>query len=363
LNYEIKPHGENDENCPYCNAQKQQVTTHPSIGVSEKQLNEVYNLMDVYCHPFTSGGQEVPIQEAKLAELITLVTNYSCGEDSCCPEAASLPLDWAEYREPGTQFIKASTYPSSIAKQLNKVFRMKDSDKRELGKKGRKWVIDNFSVEVIGKFLEEFIDNAPFTDYTFEEKFEARNPFYQVDNIKDDTEWVISLYHNILMAKDVTADNDGVKHWLARLKEGMPRPEIDSYFRKVAMSDNQKNNLTQNKFEDLLNKDDKGRVILVQPESTGDIFLLTALFKSIKERYPDWAFYVATKPEYKEILDGNPYVDKWLEYSPMMDNLVWLEGNAKHNGYFDVAYLPYIQTQKILGYLHNGKDKIDFDLK
>ena len=39
--------------------------------------------MDVYCHPFTSGGMEIPIFEAKLTELVTLVTNYSCGEDSC----------------------------------------------------------------------------------------------------------------------------------------------------------------------------------------------------------------------------------------------------------------------------------------
>ena len=63
--------------------------------------------MDVYCHPFTSGGQEIPIQEAKLTELITLVTNYSCGEDSCNPESGGIPLEWSEYREPGTQFIKA----------------------------------------------------------------------------------------------------------------------------------------------------------------------------------------------------------------------------------------------------------------
>ena len=68
--------------------------------------------MDVYCHPFTSGGQEIPIQEAKLVELITLVTNYSCGEDHCTKESGGLPLDWSEYREPGTQFIKASTSPS-----------------------------------------------------------------------------------------------------------------------------------------------------------------------------------------------------------------------------------------------------------
>ena len=84
-------------------------TTNIKAGVNESQLNEIYNLMDVYCHPFTSGGQEIPVQEAKLTELITLVTNYSCGEDCCGPDTGGLALDWAEYREPGTQFIKAST--------------------------------------------------------------------------------------------------------------------------------------------------------------------------------------------------------------------------------------------------------------
>ena len=78
--------------------------------------------MDVYCHPFTSGGQEIPIQEAKLTELITLATDYSCGEDYCHEDSGGLPLSWAEYREPGTQFIKASTYPESIYEQLIKVY-------------------------------------------------------------------------------------------------------------------------------------------------------------------------------------------------------------------------------------------------
>ena len=75
--------------------------------------------MDVYCHPFTSGGQEIPVQEAKLTELITLVTNYSCGEDNCTVESGGLPLEWSEYREPGTQFIKASTKPLSIFALIN----------------------------------------------------------------------------------------------------------------------------------------------------------------------------------------------------------------------------------------------------
>jgi len=71
------------KNCKFCKTKSSQRTTSVGLGVTENQLNEIYNLMDVYAHPFTSGGQEIPIQEAKLTELITLVTNYSCGEECC----------------------------------------------------------------------------------------------------------------------------------------------------------------------------------------------------------------------------------------------------------------------------------------
>ena len=133
--YEIKPFQGQGLDCKFCGAQKSQETTNVGAGVNENQLNEIYNLMDVYCHPFTSGGQEIPVQEAKLTELITLVTNYSCGEEGCTPESGGLPLDWAEYREPGTQFIKASTSPNSIAKQLTKVLNLKEDKRRAQEKK------------------------------------------------------------------------------------------------------------------------------------------------------------------------------------------------------------------------------------
>lgn len=358
--YHLQPFTSNDIPCPNCKAEKHFTTTHPSIGVTEQHLNEIYNVMDVYCHPFTSGGQEIPIQEAKLTELITLVTNYSCGEDSCQPEAGSLPLDWAEYREPGTQFIKASTFPSDICKQLTKVLNMKEPARKELGKKGRKWVLDNFSIEVIGKMIEDFIDASPkATDACFEDINKAKDPYIQVPEIKDNSEWVLNLYKTILKM-DIDKENDGYKHWIESLSRGMARAEIEKYFRQVAFNENQKNNVNQVTFDSFLNKDDKGRVILVQPESAGDIFLLTAIFKSIKERYPDWAFYVATKPEYRDLIAGNPYVDRWLEYNPMMENLLWLEGNNTHNGYFNVAYLPFVLTQRNIAYLHNGQDKLDY---
>jgi glycosyltransferase involved in cell wall biosynthesis len=362
--YSIKAFVNNEQDCNKCRAQKAQCTTHPSIGITDAQLNEVYNLMDVYCHPFTSGGQEIPIQEAKLAELITLVTNYSCGEDMCVDEAASLPLDWAEYREPGTQFIKASTYPSDIAKQLSKVFNMKEQTKREMGKKARQFVLNNYSIEVIGKIIEEFIDNAPFlaSDSAFDDSYVVKDPYCAVSPEKDNEEWLMGLYRNILKREDITKNDEGLKYWMSLLAEGRDRESIEQFFRNTAFTENQK--AQQNtSFEDLLDKNDKGRVLVVMPESAGDIFLLSSLFESIKKRYPTWALYVATKPEYKTILENNPYMDKWIEYNPMMDNLIWLEGNAYHNGYFDIAYQPHLQTQRQMNHTHNGKDKLDFKIQ
>ena len=166
--YDIRPFTGQEQDCPICGSKKTVNTTNISNGVDETQLNEIYNLMDVYCHPFTSGGMEIPIFEAKLTELVTLVTNYSCGEDSCTSESGGLPLEWAEYREPGTQFIKASTYASSIAKQLKKVFSMKRSKVKEMGARARQFTLDNYSIDVIGKKLEGILDAMPSIDYDFD---------------------------------------------------------------------------------------------------------------------------------------------------------------------------------------------------
>ena len=357
--YSVRPHTIEDEECPYCK-NKTFVTTGVAVGVTEDQLNEIYNLMDVYCHPFTSGGQEIPIQEAKLSELITLVTNYSCGEEMCEEGANSLPLEWSEYREHGTEFIKASTNPRSIAKQLQKVLEMSEPKKREMEKAARKWALENFSPNVIGKKIEEFIDNAPFSEgISFVEK--EQDPFFKIENIPDNSEWIKSLYSNILKRPEVDEKDDGHKYWMAEIAKGCPRQQIENYFRQVALQDNQKNKKIS--FEDLLDKNDAGkRLLFVIPEPIGDIYMTTSLFESIKKQYPEHNLYVAVKAEHKDIINGNPHVHKVLDYIPQMDQLLWLEGSGSHKGFFEIAFLPYIGTQKYYNYHHNGKTKIAYNL-
>jgi hypothetical protein len=359
-NYEVKPFEGEGLDCPFCNEKKSQFTTSVNLGVSENHLNEIYNLMDVYCHPFTSGGQEIPIQEAKLTELITLVTNYSCGEAMCAPEACSLTLDWSEYREHGTEFIKASTNPQSIAQQLKVVYEMDLNKKNEMGAKAREWTIKNYSVKSIGEKIESFLESNPRVDYKFDFEEEKKDPFTIIPDIADDKEWLKYLYAKILKRPEVDEDDDGHKYWIEQISKGVKREAIEKYFRDVAFKENES---LGKKFEDLLFEHDKGkRILYVMPEDANNVFLSSSIFESIKNTYTDHTLYVATKKEYTSILDGNPFVDKVLPYIPQMDSLPWLEGAGHHEGYFEIAFVPHLNLINQKDFIHNGKTKIEYNI-
>jgi len=360
--YEIKPFCGQEQNCPLCGSEKTQNTTNVSAGVSEEQLNEVYNLMDVYCHPFTSGGQEIPVQEAKLCELITLVTNYSCGEDSCTSESGAFPLEWAEYREPGTQFIKASTYPSSIAKQLTKVYKLPPHKREAMGRKARQFTIDNFSIEVIGKRLEEILDNMPFCDWNFDFTEKPRNPDYIPPPCEDTSTWLVDIYQNVLNMTVDPASDEGHKHWMSQLSKDATREGVLDYFRQVASKENAEI-VDPRTLEDYL--DDEGpdnRIAVVIPQSAGDVLMINSLLDNLKLLYPSHNLYIFTNPLFFDLIEDHPSVHKVISYQDKLDNLLTLEGAAGNKGYFDIAFLPHVGTQKIFNYQHNGKDKTQFNL-
>jgi glycosyltransferase involved in cell wall biosynthesis len=284
-----------DKNCPRCNKEKTFKTKSSLKGIGEKELNELYNCMDVYCHPFTSGGQELPIQEAKAAGLITLVTEYSCGTDSCYNHQGGIPLKWNEYREPQTQFVKASTCPNDIAEKLKKVYKMDDVDKYELLSKGMQYVKDEFSVQTIVKKLKKILLGLKKPTIQ-KQKEENKQP--------------------LLHLEDVLGD-EGVEN----------------------------------------------RIAVVLPESAGDVLILNSLMDNLKSLYPEKNIYVFTKPQFYQMIEDNPSVHKLLPYQPQVENLLFLEGRGEHQGYFDMAFLPNIGTQRHLNYLHNGKDKTQFELR
>lgn len=302
--YDVRVFAGHEIDCHKCNTEKSCLTTSTALGTSESQLNEIYNLMDVYCHPFTSGGQEIPIQEAKLAGLVTLVTNYSCGEEMCCQEANSIPLEWSEYREFGTEFIKASTRPDSIAEKLEAVLKMPYDQKIKMGKAARKWVIDNFSTESVGAKIEKFLDSCDFKQYSTEkDPPKLCNPHATIPENEDTVVWLKSLYR-LILSREVSDEDDGLLHWMDRIKSGMPKQTIELYFKETAYKDNEKNRVF--KLEHLFGNTKPEERILVSIDSgVENIFLATKIISAIKEKYPEKHIFVSSNENSQAILSGN----------------------------------------------------------
>jgi glycosyltransferase involved in cell wall biosynthesis len=363
--YFIAPfHGQDIENP--ITKRKSLVTVNVGLGVTDEQLNEIYNIFSLYSHPATSGACELPCVEAALTEKIITTAAYSFGEDIIEYNKGSLPIKFIFYTEHGTQFLKSQPSAFDLSKNFKKVYDMDQKKKRQLEIESRKWALENYSIEVNGKKIEEFIDSLDIlndSDFNFEESSKKQNPQAIIPHIEDEKEWLKYMYKHIL-DMNVPDEDEGLRYWMSQLSNKAPREQIENYFRQVAtkeLSESQKTEL-----KDLFDKDDNlKRVLIVQPESIGDIFLVTSLFESIRDRYSNdkYKIYVATKPEYRDLIDGNPFIDKWIPYHQIMDSAIVMEGGMGQEGVCDIVYHPYFSTQRLLSYMHNGEDKIDLKLE
>jgi glycosyltransferase involved in cell wall biosynthesis len=355
--------------CPHCGSKQGLNTSSVHEGPSESQLNEIYNLMDVYCHPFTSGGQELPIQEAKLCELITLVTDYSCGQDCSSEDSGGMPLSWAEYREPGTQFVKASTCPHSICSKLTKSLKMNNAKKLRMGKKARDFVVKNYSIEASANKLMKIIDDMPKSDKGMLNKDKLKaNPNCIIPEAETDEEFITKTYKNLLRVK-LKTHSEVFEFLLKKIRAGTSREKIFAALKKNAERQIQSSKKKEKTIADFLDDSDKGkRIAIVLPKSIGDIFMATSLLADIKKTYEDYNLYFICQEIYHEILEGNPYIHKVLPMTPECHDALTLEGfsgrtdRPDEEGFFEVAILLHINNQRVLNYTRNGKDKISLDL-
>lgn len=112
-----------------------------------------------------------------------------------------------------------------------------------------------------------------------------------------------------------------------------------------------------------LNQNNNKKILFTVPESAGDIFLATSLLPSMSDNYSGYEIYFACKPQFRDVLYKNPYITKVIDYLPIMDNQVAMEGSATWKGLFDISIMATILTQRFLGYLHNGQTKMMFKIK
>ena len=156
---------------------------------------------------------------------------------------------------------------------------------------------------------------------------------------------------------DINPHNDeGHSHWMKKLSKGFSRSEVLKYFRSVADKENTQIEGSFDLSEFLDKEGSSKRIPIVMPESAGDVLMVNSLITNLKKLYPDKNIYFFTKPAFFDLIEDHPDIHKVLKYHQSFDDIFTLEGKGSSDGYFDVAYLPYVTTQRCVNYTHNGRD-------
>ena len=354
--YSINHFVGHDVNCPSCGAEKSVNTVSIGEGVFDYQLNEIYNIMNMYVHPFTSGGQEIPIQEAMLTETPSACTNYSCGVDFCSEESGGIPLSWSEFLEFPTRFKKASTHPSSIVDAINVVRGLSPQKYSQIGKKCRKYILDNYSTQVVGSELEKIFDEMPDHNYDFSFSSFKMNPTYNPSPSLDNSDFIKLLYKNMLKTEVSNTDN-GYIHWMQRLQTDLNRENVIDYFRGVATNHNIDMDQKNFDFESILDDDDEGRRIAVVLKNDPNASFQASFFlEDMKATYPNHNIYIFTESP-PNLFMGNRFIHKILPLYPCINDISFLEGGPSNKRFFEVAYMPHLESSLLKNYAHNDSDK------
>lgn len=341
--------GQNLE-CKVCGGKNS--VSNPSVdyGLTESELNVIYNLMDFYCHPMTSGGFEIPMLEASLTGVPLATCPYACGE-IYTENKNVFPFEISFYRERNSNFWKSQPSKESVAKSMTHFYEMKRDGRKKIGMEMREWAVTNFNPDKEVKKLEEFIDSLPEIDYDFNN---IPNPEYPFIDIDDHKEFLKSLYKNILKINIQETDEEFM-NVVTSIHNGATHKFIYDEFIKHAKNliDSKNKQSFDNYFSDNGNK----RLLYIMPKSLGDCYMSLSVLDSIKNTYKNgWDIYVSTEPKYFEVFAHLDYVKNLIPYEKWMDEYGPLEGVGSNKGFVDVALKPYLITQYMLSHIHNGMD-------
>lgn len=355
--FEVKPFSGHDLDCKFCGEKNTVNTVDIHHAVSDEQLNLVYNLMDIACLPLTSGGLEFFCLESKLCEIPLLVTNYSCATDAVKENSGGFPLDWTPDVEIGSNFIKARTKISSIVEKVEWMASLSEEERQNIGRMGRQFVLDNYSIDVIGKKWEQILDNLPEKDWDAEEnKPQPKNPSHIPPNNLSPEDFVTDLMTHMMLEK-VDKNTSHVKNWAAHLRKSKDFQGVYKHFVGLANQFNANLSVKPIDLAELLDKDDEGRrLLIILPGSGGDIIMLNSLIPNVRNLYPEYNIYIATSPQFYPLIEHLEGVHRVINYFPQLDDILLLTGRGENNGYFDIVFPIHVGTQRI-GCYQNRRNK------
>lgn len=292
--FSVEPHRRglpNEHECPRCHSQGFYQPNGHDHGISEDEMNNIYNLFDGYFHPHTSGGFEMPILEAIYAGVPVATTGYSSGE--MYTESGFVEnIEFTTYREVNSNFIKAHALPESIAEKMEKFYVMGKDGRKDYAKRARNWALKNFDVIKHCEWFADYIDKLPAPDYS---SYTGKiNLQFGLPVVENDEEFVEKLHEGIWGKKITLGEKQELLKFLNQRHEKHPR--IATY--EVVLNAAQRFLKSQEipTPESFIKKSDKKKLVyLLHGKEKEAIAILPVLF-SLKHEYKDWDIYVSAEP-------------------------------------------------------------------
>lgn len=350
--------------CQVCGDPQSAMMPNTQKGFTFEQMAQMYRAMYATVNLSIAGAFELPIAESK-----------SCG-------VPVLAIDYAAMAEQGRKIypgtfhlggmsIKRGYLATEIgetgqwrclpdrddtAKQIKWIIDH-PKERNQLAREARQCALDNFDYDKIAKKWEEVIDNAEVYPeiYTWNKPIEIKSlPQENPASDLSDEQFITWCYNNHFKRNP---DPKGLNDWLAQLKAGKPRNEIQKSFRDIVINENRLEyaraniGITPHDFNlrDYVEANDKKKILYVMRKTLGDVFLSTGVIQGIRDKYPDADIYFATEPQNFDILKNNPNIKKVIPYHDVLNNSKFMEKEV-----FDMAYTPAIITQMAEHYVHKG---------
>lgn len=354
--WEVRPFFGLNQDCPHCGSQKSFDTCSIVNGVDDKTIAEIYGISDMTWNLISSGGFEYSSWQAKMCEKIIASPDYSCGYDAVREGSGGWPVKWASYMEPHSNFIKSSADPNSVCELMEKFVALSVEERTALEKQSRKFALEWCSTERVCRRWKEEFEKFPPADWSnFDWTPPRKNPTHQPPPNLSYQDFVIDLFRNVLKEK-VDHNNSQVKFWTEHLAKSNDHQGVYSHFTKIATQHNAQLDYKPTDFGDLLDPIDEKRLLIVMPQSAGDVLIVNSLVPRIKKLYPEFSIYFATSPQFRELVEHLPEIHRVLDYVPQMDDIFSMTGRGQHKGWFDVVMPLHAQTQKFFTY-QNRRNK------
>jgi hypothetical protein len=265
---------------------------------------------------------------------------------------AVFPITYAFDKEMGSLYKKAVPSTESICDFMEEVYNNPEESKQK-GLKFREWAMKTIHPDVTLKTIEEYLDQLPISNYSFDFRTERLNPNAPFPTATDEPEFIKELVWNFFGNK-INEDHQDFKTITQRFASGTTRQQIYEESKKMVDQKMGKPFDPSEFFQD----NGKKRLMWDMAGDYGDSYLGLTVLDRLRELYPvsEWDIYVCCLPQYVEIYQHIDYIAGFVPYTGVKHFELW-EGTRNHQKWVDV----WISPQTWRGAIHNGCDLQEFN--